>query len=40
MAKLLRLNMTERSAVLQEVPEAYKLLGGRALSSTIGIPCG
>lgn len=35
MAKLLRLNMTDRSAALQDVPEAYQLLGGRALSSTI-----
>jgi len=35
MAKLLRINMTDRSAVMQDVPEAYKLLGGRGLTSTI-----
>jgi len=35
MAKLLRLNMADRTASLQDLPEAYKLLGGRGLSSTI-----
>jgi aldehyde:ferredoxin oxidoreductase len=35
MAKLLRLNMTKRAATLEELPEAYKHLGGRGLTSTI-----
>ena len=32
---ILRINMTDRSYRLEEVPEAYKLLGGRGLTSTI-----
>jgi aldehyde:ferredoxin oxidoreductase len=35
MAKLLRINMTDRSMTLQDLPEAYKLLGGRGLTSTL-----
>jgi aldehyde:ferredoxin oxidoreductase len=32
---ILRINMTDRSYQLEDVPEAYKLLGGRGLTSTI-----
>ncbi len=32
---ILRLNMTDRSYQLEDVPEAYKHLGGRGLTSTI-----
>ncbi len=32
---ILRINMTDRSYKLEGVPEAYKLLGGRGLTSTI-----
>jgi aldehyde:ferredoxin oxidoreductase len=32
---ILRINMTDRSYKLQDVPEAYKMLGGRGLTSTI-----
>ncbi len=32
---ILRINMTDRSYKLKDVPEAYKLLGGRGLTSTI-----
>jgi aldehyde:ferredoxin oxidoreductase len=32
---ILRINMTDRSYKLKEVPEAYKLLAGRGLTSTI-----
>ncbi len=32
---ILRINMTDRSYKLEDVPEAYKLLGGRGLTSTI-----
>ncbi len=35
MAKMLRLNMTDRTVALQDLPEAYKLLGGRGLTSAI-----
>ncbi len=35
MAKLLRLNMTDRTYSLEALPEAYKNMGGRWLSSTI-----
>lgn len=35
MGQILRINMTDRTAALQDVPEAYKLLGGRALTSSI-----
>jgi aldehyde:ferredoxin oxidoreductase len=35
MAKLLRVNMANRTAELQDVPEAYQYLGGRGLTSTI-----
>ena len=35
MAKLLRVNMADRTAALQDLPEAYRDLGGRGLSSTI-----
>jgi aldehyde:ferredoxin oxidoreductase len=35
MGKLMRVNMTDRSVTYEEVPEAYKTLGGRGLSSTI-----
>jgi aldehyde:ferredoxin oxidoreductase len=35
MAKLLRVNMADRTAELQDLPEAYRYLGGRGLSSTI-----
>ena len=32
---ILRINMTDRTYKLEDVPEAYKLLGGRGLTSTI-----
>ena len=32
---ILRINMTDRSYQLEDVPNAYKLLGGRGLTSTI-----
>jgi aldehyde:ferredoxin oxidoreductase len=32
---ILRINMTDRSYKLEELPEAYKYLGGRGLTSTI-----
>jgi aldehyde:ferredoxin oxidoreductase len=35
MARLLRINMADRTANLEDLPEAYKYLGGRGLSSTI-----
>jgi aldehyde:ferredoxin oxidoreductase len=35
MGKLMRINMTDLSVTFEEVPEAYKTLGGRGLSSTI-----
>jgi len=35
MAKLMRLNMTDRSVTVEELPEQYKYLGGRGLTSTI-----
>ena len=35
MGKLLRINMTDRTFWLEDAPEAYKLLGGRGLTSTI-----
>jgi aldehyde:ferredoxin oxidoreductase len=35
MGKLMRINMTDLSVTYEEVPEAYKNLGGRGLTSTI-----
>ena len=35
MAKLLRINMTDRTYTLEDLPEEYKLLAGRGLTSTI-----
>jgi len=35
MAKILRVNMTDRAATYEEVPDQYKFLGGRGLTSTI-----
>ena len=35
MGTLLRINMTDRSYALEELPEEYKLLAGRGLTSTI-----
>jgi aldehyde:ferredoxin oxidoreductase len=35
MGRLLRLNMTDRSAILEDLPDKYKHLGGRGLTSTI-----
>ena len=35
MSKILRVNMTDRSAVYQEVPDAYRTLAGRGLTSTL-----
>lgn len=32
---ILRINMTDRSYKLEDVPQAYKLLGGRGITSTI-----
>jgi len=35
MAKILRVNMTDRTARYEDVPEQYRFLGGRGLTSTI-----
>ena len=35
MAKILRVNMTDRTATYEDVPDKYKFLGGRGLTSTI-----
>ena len=35
MSKILRVNMADRTAVYEDVPEKYKLLGGRGLTSTM-----
>ncbi len=35
MAKILRVNMTDRTATFEEVPEKYRLMGGRWLTSSI-----
>ncbi len=35
MSKILRVNMSDRTAVYEDVPEKYKLLGGRGLTSTM-----
>jgi len=35
MAKVLRVNMTDRTATYEDVPDKYKFLGGRGLTSTI-----
>jgi aldehyde:ferredoxin oxidoreductase len=35
MSKILRVNMIDRTATYEDVPAAYKLLGGRGLTSTI-----
>ncbi|HFD39915.1 MAG TPA: aldehyde ferredoxin oxidoreductase, partial [Anaerolineae bacterium] len=35
MSKLMRLNMTDRSVSIEELPERYQHLGGRGLTSTI-----
>jgi aldehyde:ferredoxin oxidoreductase len=35
MAKMLRVNMTDRTAVYQDVPDAYRTLAGRGLTSTL-----
>ncbi len=35
MPKILRVNMTDRTATYEDVPEKYKFLGGRGLTSTI-----
>jgi len=35
MAKILRVNMTDRTAVFEEVPEKYQHLAGRGLTSTM-----
>jgi aldehyde:ferredoxin oxidoreductase len=35
MAKMLRVNMTDRTATYEDVPDKYKFLGGRGLTSTI-----
>jgi len=35
MSKILRVNMTDRTATYEDVPEKYKFLGGRGLTSTI-----
>ncbi|HEY68230.1 MAG TPA: aldehyde ferredoxin oxidoreductase, partial [Thermoflexia bacterium] len=35
MAKILRVNMTDRTAAYEDVPDKYKFLGGRGLTSTI-----
>jgi aldehyde:ferredoxin oxidoreductase len=35
MAKLLRINMTDRSVAFEDLPEAYRFLGGRGLTSTM-----
>jgi len=35
MTKILRVNMTSRTAVYEDVPDKYKFLGGRGLTSTV-----
>jgi aldehyde:ferredoxin oxidoreductase len=35
MSKILRVNMNERTATYEDVPDGYKLLGGRGLTSTM-----
>jgi aldehyde:ferredoxin oxidoreductase len=35
MSKILRVNMTDRTAKYEDVPEKYKLMGGRWLTSTL-----
>jgi len=35
MSEILRVNMTDRTATYEDVPEKYKFLGGRGLTSTI-----
>jgi aldehyde:ferredoxin oxidoreductase len=35
MAKMLRVNMTDRTATYEDVPEKYKFLAGRGLTSTV-----
>jgi len=35
MAKMLRINMTDRTATYEDVPDKYKHLGGRGLTSTL-----
>ncbi len=35
MSKILRINMTDRTAAYEDVPEKYKFLGGRGLTSTL-----
>ncbi len=35
MSKILRVNMTDRTATYEDVPDKYKFLGGRGLTSTI-----
>jgi aldehyde:ferredoxin oxidoreductase len=35
MGKILRVNMTDRTATFEEVPEKYRLMGGRWLTSSI-----
>ncbi|MDP0941787.1 aldehyde ferredoxin oxidoreductase N-terminal domain-containing protein, partial [Klebsiella quasipneumoniae] len=35
MSKLLRVNMTDRTVKVEEVPAAYREMGGRWLTSTI-----
>nr|HID12955.1 aldehyde ferredoxin oxidoreductase [Anaerolineae bacterium] len=35
MAKILRVNMTDRTVTYEDVPDKYKFLGGRGLTSTI-----
>ncbi|MEE8389367.1 MAG: aldehyde ferredoxin oxidoreductase C-terminal domain-containing protein [Anaerolineae bacterium] len=35
MSRILRVNMTDRTAIFEDTPEKYKLLGGRGLTSTV-----
>ncbi|GAG70304.1 unnamed protein product, partial [marine sediment metagenome] len=35
MSKILRVNMNELTCKFEDVPEKYKLFGGRALTSSI-----
>jgi len=35
MSKILRVNMTDRTTTYEDVPDKYKFLGGRALTSTL-----
>ncbi|MEM2568204.1 MAG: aldehyde ferredoxin oxidoreductase N-terminal domain-containing protein, partial [Candidatus Bathyarchaeia archaeon] len=35
MSKILRVNMTDRTVKYEDVPEKYRYLGGRGLTSTI-----